>query len=401
MNVIICNWKDRTHPGAGGAEVYTEACASRWAKWGHNVTLVTAAVKGQPEHDVVDGVKIVRRGSRLGVYGQTARYLREHAGEADIVIDEINTRPFFAYRYSGKTPVVAFVHQVAREVWFNEVPWPVAVAGRYVLEPRWLSKYKNIPTLTVSQSSADSLRTYGFRNMEITLEGVEIAEDIQAALRSVPKATVPTLAFCGRLVSMKRPDHAIAAFAKARSIMGTNMELHIVGSGPLEEELRRRAEPGVVVHGRVSQMEKFRIMASAHALLATSVREGWGLVVSEAAAVGTAAIAYDIPGLRDSVTAANGYLAADNPDALAAAIVQHLPGLVGEPRAATPHGGAHSWDDVAADMLERLQRVATGAPFATAHPSTSQDFAPYSAQPQPHVELPRAARVTVPIGSGS
>jgi glycosyltransferase involved in cell wall biosynthesis len=395
MNIIICNWKDRTHPGAGGAEVYTEECASRWAQWGHNVTLVTAAVAGQPERDVVDGVNIIRRGSRLGVYGQTARYLREHAKHADVVIDEINTRPFFAHRYAGKTPVVALVHQVAREVWFNEVPWPVAVAGRHVLEPRWLSKYEDIPTLTVSESSADSLRTYGFRNIEIVPEGVEIDDDIRVALQSVPKASVPTLAFCGRLVSMKRPDHAIAAFEKARSIMGTDIELHIVGSGPLEEELRRKETPGVVIHGRVSQLEKFRIMASAHALLATSVREGWGLVVSEAAAVGTTAIAYDIPGLRDSVAAANGFLAAENPDALAAAIIEQLPKLVREPRAPIAHGGAHSWDHVAADVLERIERVAKGAPFASTRSNSSAN----SAQAQPPKtsvnDLPRAARVTL------
>ena len=33
----------------------------------------------------------------------------------------------------------------------------------------------------------------------------------------------------------------------------------------------------------------------------TSVREGWGLVVTEANACGTPAVVYDVPGLRDSV----------------------------------------------------------------------------------------------------
>ncbi len=197
---------------------------------------------------------------------------------------------------------------------------------------------------------------------------------------------------------MKRPDHAIAAFEKARSVMGPNMELHIVGSGPLEEELRRKAIPGVVIHGRVSQLEKFRIMASAHALLATSVREGWGLVVSEAAAVGTAAIAYDIAGLRDSVAAADGFLSAENPDALAAAIVKHLPNLVRQPRAPIAHGGAHSWDHVAADVLERIERVAKGGPFASTHSNSTNR----SEQVQrTSNDLARAARVRLSDGVGS
>jgi glycosyltransferase involved in cell wall biosynthesis len=53
--------------------------------------------------------------------------------------------------------------------------------------------------------------------------------------------------------------------------------------------------------GRVSAQEKHRLMADAQALLMTSVREGWGLVVTEANACGTPAIVYDVPGLRDSV----------------------------------------------------------------------------------------------------
>ncbi len=357
MRIVICNWKDRTHPAAGGAEVYTQECASRWASAGHHVTLLCASVEGQPSHENVDGVHVIRHGSRLGVYRQTAKYLHEHAAEADVVIDEINTRPFFAHRHAGDTPVVALVHQVAREVWFNEVPLPVALAGRYVLEPRWLSQYRDVPTLTVSESSADSLRSYGFRNIEIVPEGVEIPEDALAAIATVTKSSRPTLAFCARLVSMKRPDHAIQAYEQARKILGEELELHVIGGGPLEDQLRRTAPAGVTIHGRVSHIEKYRILASAHALLATSVREGWGLVVSEAAAVGTASISYDIPGLRDSVAAAKGFLTDDNPNALAAAIVEHLPRLVAHPAAALAHGGAASWDDVACSILERLLRV--------------------------------------------
>jgi glycosyltransferase involved in cell wall biosynthesis len=42
-------------------------------------------------------------------------------------------------------------------------------------------------------------------------------------------------------------------------------------------------------------------MSRAHALLVPGVREGWGLVVTEANAMGTPAVAYDVHGLRDSI----------------------------------------------------------------------------------------------------
>jgi glycosyltransferase involved in cell wall biosynthesis len=57
----------------------------------------------------------------------------------------------------------------------------------------------------------------------------------------------------------------------------------------------------VTFYGHVSEKRKFELMARAHLLLHASVKEGWGLVVSEAAAVGTPAVVYNVNGLRDVV----------------------------------------------------------------------------------------------------
>lgn len=42
-------------------------------------------------------------------------------------------------------------------------------------------------------------------------------------------------------------------------------------------------------------------MSRAHIILVPGVREGWGQIVTEANAMGTPAIGYDVPGLRDSI----------------------------------------------------------------------------------------------------
>lgn len=355
MRILVCNWKDLTHPGAGGAEVYTEECTRRWAASGHEVTLFCASVAGQPETEWKSGYRIVRAGSRIGVYGAARRFVRAHAADFDVIVDEINTRPFFAFRDAGRTPVVALAHQVAREVWFHETPLPVALAGRFALEPWWLRAYAHVNTLTVSASSAESLRQYGLQQVSVVPEGVELPTGVSTR---AAKAAVPTLAFCGRLVSMKRPDHVVAAFARACSSMGDGAELHIIGAGPLEQKLRRDAPPGVVLHGHVGQLEKFEILGRAHALVAASMREGWGLVVSEAAAVGTPTIAYDVAGLRDSVSAANGVLVAPNVGALAEGIAEWLPQFRARPPAPLPYGGAASWDHVADVILQHLDKAA-------------------------------------------
>ena len=139
MNILILNWKDRKHPKAGGAEFVTEAAAQAWVKTGHSVTLFCASVAGQPERETVDGVKIIRRGSRFSVYWQAYRYWKTEGWKIhELVIDEINTVPFFTPLYVRDAKIVALIHQLCREFWDFEVPFPFSWLGRYVLEDLWL-----------------------------------------------------------------------------------------------------------------------------------------------------------------------------------------------------------------------------------------------------------------------
>jgi glycosyltransferase involved in cell wall biosynthesis len=51
----------------------------------------------------------------------------------------------------------------------------------------------------------------------------------------------------------------------------------------------------------VSDQGKEALFASCDVLLMSSVKEGWGLTVTEAAQQGTPSIVYDVDGLKDSV----------------------------------------------------------------------------------------------------
>ena len=115
-------------------------------------------------------------------------------------------------------------------------------------------------------------------------------------------------------------------------------QMWVIGSGPEEARLRRTAGPGVIFFGHLSEEEKRERLARAHALVATSVREGWGLVVTEAAASGTVSIGYDVPGLRDSIGASGGILTRAKPASLASGLVRLLSSVVvGDgPRARPP-----------------------------------------------------------------
>jgi glycosyltransferase involved in cell wall biosynthesis len=61
------------------------------------------------------------------------------------------------------------------------------------------------------------------------------------------------------------------------------------------------AGPGVTFTGRVGEDEKWRLMGQAWVLIHTAHHEGWGMVISEASVVGTPAIGFDVPGVRDAI----------------------------------------------------------------------------------------------------
>src|SRR5438046_1002780 len=105
MRILIFNWKDLAHPAAGGAEVFTEGFGRELAKRGHRVTLFTSCVDGRSADEMVMGIRVVRRGGRIGVYRQARRFWNEQGeGNFDVVIDEVNTRPFLTPRFIRSTP---------------------------------------------------------------------------------------------------------------------------------------------------------------------------------------------------------------------------------------------------------------------------------------------------------
>ncbi len=321
LRILILNWRDLAHPRAGGAEVYTQRVAEEWVKLGQSVTLFCAVVDGKPEVEWVNGVRIVRRGSWVTVYREARLfYQREGRGHFDLVIDEINTKPFMAPKWVTDVPVIALIHQVCRELWFYQYSWPIALLGRYILEPLWMHTYRTIPMVTVSRSSLEAVTTYGLKLVTALPQGYDAPVNYaESSLKEVN----PTVIFIGRLESHKRPIDALRAYEQVRASI-PEAKLWIIGRGSQQDHLRAIAPEGVCFWGRVTEYQKTELISRAHVLVSTSVREGWGLTVTEAALLGTPAITYDAPGLRDSVSASNGITVDPSPSALAEELIKYF-----------------------------------------------------------------------------
>ena len=283
----------------GGAEVFTHEVLKRWAAAGHKVTLFTARFRGSKQDEVDDGVNIVRSGGTYSVYWKAREHYRRHFSkeEYDAVIDEINTVPFLASKFVGRgEKVIALIHQLAREYWFYETPFPASYFGYYVLEKRWLKNYRNIPTVTVSESSRKDLAELGFAKVFVVGEGL----NFQPLEKSEKKKGSPVIVFVGRLKRAKRPDNAVEAFRMIKQKV-PNTELWIIGDGYLKEKLVRNAPEGVRFFDPPSNKERRELIKKSWVLVNPSAREGFGLNVIEANALGVPSVAYDVAGLRDAI----------------------------------------------------------------------------------------------------
>jgi len=343
----------------GGAEVFTHEVAKHWVNLGHEVTLFTSEFPSCRREEVLDGVRVMRAGGRFGVYRKAKRYYREHFSKEgyDVVIDEINTRPFFAPKFvKGGEKVVALIHQLAREYWFYETPFPLSYIGYYFLENWWLRNYVDVPTVTVSESTKQDLLKLGFKGVSVVSEGLNFKP-----LSEVPKKEEqPIVVFVGRLRRAKRPDHAVRAFRIVREKV-PDAELWVLGEGSFRKDLERMAGDGVRFFGSVDDADRREWVGRSWVLVNPSVREGWGLNVVEANAFGVPCVAYDVAGLRDSVkNGETGLLAeAGNIEDLAEKVVMVLTdNLLREELSqnALDYSRRSSWDGTAVEFMKVLEQ---------------------------------------------
>ena len=104
--VLWLIWRDTRNPEAGGAETYIQELSNRLVRQGFEITQFCAAFPGSSVFEVLDGVRIIRRGAQKTVYVKAAEYFLRNRGEFDLVVDSINTIPFFAPLYTQGTRVV-------------------------------------------------------------------------------------------------------------------------------------------------------------------------------------------------------------------------------------------------------------------------------------------------------
>ena len=412
--LLFLNWRDLANPAAGGAEAYTDQIASRFAAAGAEVTLFTSSFDEAAPYSQARPYLVVREGGRLGVYLAAGRHLRQFATRYDAVVDFENGLPFFApFWAAGRVPVVCVVHHVHQRQFGMYFRWPVSRAGELLEGPVARRVYRSHPCVAVSASTRAEMRhQLGFEGpIHIVPNGMD---PLPASDRR--RAAGPAIAVANRLVPHKQL-HLLVEAAPALLRRWPDLRIDIAGTGParagLQALVRRLGlEDSVFLPGRVPEQAKSDLLSQAWLTVAPSLAEGWGLTVIEAASLGTPAVAYDVPGLRDSVRdEETGWLVPPG-RGLAVTLMNALEELSDPARqrqfAERCRRWAHrfSWDDSA----ERLARVLLSEIRlrAAGHPSRRRpiDLATVASwEPRDSADIPqvlaRGLRVTDAIGKDS
>jgi glycosyltransferase involved in cell wall biosynthesis len=294
MKVAFVAYRDLANPQAGGSEVVVDRLITGLQARGHEGVLLAGGPVGPRPYEVIE---------TGGVYSQYLRapFFARKLRDVDLLVDVANGMSFFAPLWWRRTPVVLLVHHIQGETWHHfYFPKLLAHFGEQLEAKGQPLAYRRCQTVAVSESTRDELVKLGFDEQRIALMPNGLDPSCFATTPGHPgKSPEPLFVALGRLAPQKATGHLLDLWQEVHAVTGGR--LVIAGDGPERAALEARRVPGVEFTGRIDEEAKRDLLASSWALVHTARREGWGLVVMEAAAQGTPSLSYDVMGLRDSI----------------------------------------------------------------------------------------------------
>jgi len=346
--VRVCLIYDHLFPRTvGGAERWMRDLALGLARQGHQVTYLTMRHWPPRNPPALPGVRVLGLVTPGRVYGKegrallpplrfglaVARHLARHGRDYDVV--HTASFPYFPLLAAGLLRRRLGYRLVVdwHEVWTRQY-W-CRYAGAIVGSLGWLVQRAcaRVPhrAFCMSRMHARRLLEEGYRGTPLVLPGLYAGPIDPSALAQVDPNLV---VYIGRHVPHKRIDLLVQAFARARA-QRPELRLEIYGNGPerprIEALVRELGlDSSVRVLGARPEQEVASALSRAACLATASEREGYGLVVVEAAARGTPSVVVAGPenaAVELVAEGVNGAVAESaRPDDLAAAILRVIDG---------------------------------------------------------------------------
>lgn len=336
ITILALSWRDIKAPKAGGAEVHTHEMLSRADKNRFRIYHFSPHSEGLPEKENLDGVTYLRSGNVITVILKAMRFYRRNSKNIDFVIDQCNTHRFFTPLWVERKKRIFYIHQLTKEIWDYSARFPLSKIGK-LLEESFLRLNCHDAVITVSESTRDELVERGYKADKIKIIHNGVSFKPWGSDRWLDKEEKPTFIYAGRYSPYKGIDVSVRAFAQLKKKY-PDAKLWIIGKKDQDYvdkyiipickkhdlqwvDVQRDAggneiEPqqgDIISWGYVSEEKKLELLSRAWTLLFPSIREGWGIPVTEAGCVGTPCIAFDSPGIREAVDYGKaGYLCTAN-----------------------------------------------------------------------------------------
>ena len=331
----------------GGGEYIFYHWAKELAEKGHEIFVITQNLQSESHYEIVDGIKIFRVGSKLGLSGtlpvgifSNLSYLLKSYYIGNKIIKENNIDLIHSNTYipvisaqwcanKTKIPHIATVHDVyftsQKNFWSEWSEQKNTSIFSKILGPYIEKKIaKTDLTLfhTVSEQSKKDLQMLGVQKKIIV-----IPNGINLCKYQYEKSDKNQIIFVGRLIFYKNLQVVINAFSKVIKEI-PSAKLIIVGDGPSKSDLIKQTkslklENNVFFKGRVTTETKVQLIKESKILVNPSLIEGFGIVVLEGFACGKPILVSDSKPLSDLVNdGIDGYvLTSNNPDAWAEKII--------------------------------------------------------------------------------
>lgn len=263
-----------------------------------------------------------------------AAYRKMDLSEFDLVLSSSHS---FAHgvRKAPSALHICYYHTPARWLWVPEIDGrasktPIHRMLANYLKPLDLEASKQ-PDYLLANSETIAARLKKFYGRDTYKV---IHPPVRTALWSDVQRESDDLGFLywGRLIDYKRVDVLIEA------VRQTGDRLQIVGSGPIEDQLKAQAlgMDNVTFHGRLPDADLKQVMARCRAVLFAAY-EDFGIVPVEAMAAGLPVVAYAVGGAAETVLPEFGVQFAEQTPGSLAEGIQRLSGRAFDPAALKAH----------------------------------------------------------------
>jgi glycosyltransferase involved in cell wall biosynthesis len=297
MRIIIVSLSAPSVQGQnGGAQVYILNLSIGLVRKGHHVSIVAGNEKKQtillPSHEIINGVSIIRLGSRAFPLLAILNYLFRNWKDTDIILENIMTYPFYLplfFPFSNKLKALKhhFLGKRSSAV-LPKIKHILNSLNENVLIP---SIYKAENLIVPSKRTVAFLISKSKKFKKITIIPPGITHLESGEVRSV----LPMVLYVGTLnTNRKKVDDLISAFQLVAQNI-PDAKLVIAGDGPDRPKLEEMAiNLPIEFKGYVSEEEKHALYTRSWVFASPSLVEGFGITWIEANAHGVPVVTYDL-----------------------------------------------------------------------------------------------------------